>query len=50
MLELTTHSGRTCENCIGMMEVGDVDDDNMVDVTDYTMLRATFGRSQGEEG
>lgn len=33
---------------IGLMVTGDANDDNVVDITDFGILRLTFGRSQGD--
>jgi Dockerin type I domain len=35
---------------IGQMRTGDADDNNMVNAVDFIVLRAAFGKSQGEPG
>ena len=35
---------------MGLMRVGDANDDNVVDITDFSLLRASFGESAGDPG
>jgi hypothetical protein len=35
---------------MGLMRAGDANNDNVTDITDFTILRATFGRSCGDTG
>jgi hypothetical protein len=35
---------------IGLARAGDVNNDNLVDVTDFTLLRATFGKGCADGG
>jgi hypothetical protein len=35
---------------MGLMRVGDVNNDNIVDISDFSLLRATFGRACGDVG
>jgi hypothetical protein len=47
---LTWTGGGTSQQEMGLMRVGDANNDNVVDITDFTILRATFGRSCGDTG
>lgn len=42
--------GASVQQDMGVMRVGDVSNDNVVDITDFSILRATFGRSCGDPG
>jgi hypothetical protein len=35
---------------MGLMSVGDADDDNTVSVSDFNILKGTFGKSEGQQG
>ena len=35
---------------MGLLRAGDMDDSNLVDITDFTLLRATFGKACGDAG
>jgi len=35
---------------MGILLTGDASDDNVVDITDFTILRTTFGKSSGDPG
>jgi hypothetical protein len=35
---------------MGLLRVGDCDNDNVVGITDFNILRLTFGRSVGQSG
>ena len=42
--------GGTTQVEMGLMRVGDANNDNVVDISDFSILRATFGRSCGDAG
>ena len=35
---------------MGLQPAGDVNNDNLVDISDFSLLRATFGKSCGDGG
>jgi hypothetical protein len=35
---------------MGQQRAGDVDNSNLVDITDFSLLRATFGKACGDGG
>jgi hypothetical protein len=43
-------SVQTGELEVGLMLVGDASDDNVIEVDDFVLLRASFGRGPGDPG
>ena len=47
---VTLSGAGTTQQTMGQQRVGDVNNDNLVDITDFSLLRATFGQACGDPG
>src|SRR6266545_3994415 len=47
---LTFSAGATTSQTLGMLLTGDVNDDNAVNIVDFSLLSASFGKTQGQPG
>jgi hypothetical protein len=47
---ISLSGAQTTTQEMGLMKVGDVNNDNIIDITDFSLLRATFGKVCGDTG